>query len=164
MSFLLLCLWYEFLDNDFIRFLNVHFRFNSKKIPYRATCTVLILFQSCMPVDVARRDLPVHSRSWTGTCSLPEIPTVEDCSALFSVHQRTTSGALWTCAGPDCNSRICRQSLQSLCQKLCRNLSSYFTPWGDQLAPEEDAYFDEKDLRTITENYKRKGANVEFHV
>ncbi|KYK37429.1 MAG: hypothetical protein HXS48_23820 [Theionarchaea archaeon] len=56
----------------------------------------------------------------------------------------------------------CKQSLQSMCQKLCENLSSYFTQEQDQLAREEDAHFDEKDLRTITENYKRKGAKAEF--
>jgi hypothetical protein len=32
----------------------------------------------------------------------------------------------------------------------------------DHLAPEEDAYFDEKALPPVTENYKRKGAKVEF--
>jgi hypothetical protein len=30
------------------------------------------------------------------------------------------------------------------------------------MAPREDTDFDEKDLLTITENYKRKGAKVGF--
>lgn len=55
-----------------------------------------------------------------------------------------------------------RQSLQNVHEKLCQNLSSYFTLYLNQLAREEDACFDGKGLRTTTENYKSKKANVEF--
>jgi hypothetical protein len=41
-------------------------------------------------------------------------------------------------------------------------MSSYFTLEGEQSVRGEDAYFDEKVLPSITENYKRKGGKVEF--
>jgi hypothetical protein len=40
---------------------------------------------------------------------------------------------------------------------------SYFTQWEKELTREEDAYFSEKGLLSVTENYKSKGAKAVFH-
>jgi hypothetical protein len=56
----------------------------------------------------------------------------------------------------------CKLRQESLRRELWQGPSSYFTLLAKQLAPGEDAYFDEKALPPITENYKRKGAKVEF--
>jgi hypothetical protein len=47
-------------------------------------------------------------------------------------------------------------------QAIRWSYSSYLTTLHILMAPREDTDFDEKDLLTITENYKRKGAKVGF--